>query len=411
MRRSFMLLSVVLVGCGVESPAPEATPDPGPPPVEWSADLQTIADGSNRFALDLYGKLREEEKGNIFFSPYSVHTALGMTEPGARGETRDQMVKVLHLPSDELKRHESGNLGRFYSQPRERATISVANAVWGQKGFPWKPEFLAIQRDHFGAGFQEADFISNPDTERQRINKWVEQQTQDKVKDLLREDHITVDTRMVLTNAIHFKGTWATQFKLAKTSEIPFHLADGGKVTVPILYEEVKCQLGHLQGVGGEILELPYQGGEISMVLLKPPFPDGLPYIERQLTNESLAKWLAATREIKKCSVLMPKFRFDRSYDLPKYLKALGMADAFNESRADFTGMASGPALHISAVAHKAFIDVNEKGTEAAAATGMVGSLVSAPPRFHATHPFLFLIRDIKHGTILFMGRVMNPKE
>lgn len=410
MRWCLFLLAAGLVGCGLGGSEP--VPDPDPPPVEWSADMQAIADANNRFALDLYGKLRDSEKGNIFFSPYSVHTALGMTEPGARGATREQMVSVLHLPADEQKRLASGNLGRYCSHPRAGVSLAVANAVWGQKGFPWRPEFLAIQRDHFGAGFQEADFISNPDTERHRINKWVEGQTKEKVKDLLREDHIDKLTRMVLTNAIHFKGKWATQFNPGKTRDAPFHLADGKRVTMPMMYEEMKCRMGYIPVIQAQILELPYSGGEMSMVVLLPRLPDRLPEIERLLTAESLAKWLAGTEEVKDCGVSMPKFRFERSYDLPEHLKTLGMVDAFIPEMADFSGMFSGvEQLYISAVAHKAFIEVNEEGTEAAAATAVTVRKATGPPRFYIDHPFLLLIRDTKHGTILFMGRVMNPKE
>ncbi len=408
MRWCLFLLATGLVGCGLGGSEP--VPDPGPPPVEWSADMQAIADANNRFALDLYGKLRDSEKGNIFFSPYSVHTALGMTEPGARGATREQMVSVLHLPADEQKRLASGDICRYYSHPRAGVSLAVANAVWGQKGFPWRPEFLAIQRDHFRAGFHEADFISNPDTERQRINKWVEEQTKEKVKDLLKQRHITPKTRMVLANAIHFKGTWAVQFKPEKTRDGTFHLADGGRVTVPLMYEEVKCRMGHIGEVKGRILELPYSGGEVSMVVLLPKLPDRLPELERLLSQKSLARWLANTNEVQDCGVSIPKFRLERAYDLPEHLKALGMVDAFDQGRADFSGMADS-SLSIGAVAHKAFIEVNEEGTEAAAATGVVMRDVSGPPRFYIDHPFLLLIRDTKHGTILFMGRVMNPKE
>jgi serpin B len=408
MRWCLFLLATGLVGCGLGGSEP--VPDPGPPPVEWSADMQAIADANNRFALALYGKLRDSEKGNIFFSPYSVHTALGMTEPGARGATREQMVSVLHLPADEQKRLASGDICRYYSHPRAGVSLAVANAVWGQKGFPWRPEFLAIQHDRFAASFHEADFASNPDTERQRINKWVEEQTKEKIKDLLKPPHIDSMTRMVLANAIHFKGTWTTQFKPEKTRDAPFHLADGPRVVVPLMNTKAKCRWGYLdERQGGMILDLPYSGGEMSMVVLLPKLPDGLPEIERQLSSDSLAKWLGGMRP-GEVSVSMPKFRFERDYDLPVHLKALGMVDAFNPVRADFSGMADS-SLSIGAVAHKAFIEVNEEGTEAAAATAVVTRAFGFPPSFYIDHPFLLLIRDTKHGTILFMGRVMNPKE
>jgi len=406
-------LLICAAGCGQRESAPPEPDVPQAPPVEWSGDLQPIAEASNRFAFDLYGKLTESEKGNIFYSPYSAHTALSMTAPGARGETRDQMVKVLHLPKDDQKALASGDLGRYYSQPRKAFELAVANSVWGQSNFPWRPEFLKLQEEHFGAGFREADFQTNPDTERVRINKWVESQTHDRVKDLLKPKHITVDTRMVLANAIYFKGTWATQFPPKKTRDVMFHLADGGRINVPTMYEEVKCRWGVLNDVpGAKILELPYSGGELSMVVLLPKLPDGLPAIERKLSPQALSKWLEAMyHPTKPVGVSLPKFRFERAYDLPEKLKALGMVDAFIPFKADLSGMASNRDLFISAVAHKAFIEVNEEGSEAAAATAVVtGELFGDPPAFTIEHPFLFLIRDVKHGTILFMGRVMNPK-
>src|SRR5688572_30054969 len=170
-----------LTGCGGCN-----SPDPGPPPVEWSAEMQTIAGGNNHFALDLYGKLREKP-GNLFFSPYSAHTALAMTATGARGTTRDQMVQVLHLPADEQKMLASGDLGRYYAHPRKDFELSVANALWGLTGYPWRPEFLAVQKDRFGAGFRDADFKADPEAQRLKINAWAEEQTRGKIKDLLRE--------------------------------------------------------------------------------------------------------------------------------------------------------------------------------------------------------------------------------
>jgi serpin B len=202
-----------------------------------------------------------------------------------------------------------------------------------------------------------------------------------------------------------------TQFQPKKTHDAPFHLADGGRVTVPLMYEEVKCRWGLLPDGGSRILQLPYSGDDLAMVVLLPKLPGGLPAIEKQLSAETLAKWLAGMRE-GKVGVSVPKFRFERAYDLPDSLKALGMVDAFIPYQADFTGMASGQEpLHISAVAHKAFVEVNEEGTEAAAATAVVMNTTSGfPPSFYIDHPFLFLIRDVKHGTILFLGRVTNPK-
>jgi serpin B len=403
MRLLGVLLLVGLAGCN--RAGADGEPD-APPPVEWSADMGAVADGSNRFALDLYAKLRDE-KGNVFFSPYSVHTALSMTATGARGNTRDEMVRVLHLPADEAKALASGDLGRFYGNPRKDYEFAVANALWGQKDYPWRPEFLTLQKDRFGAGFNEADFRSNHEAERQRINRWVEEKTRDRIKELLLPDQITSQTTMVLANAIYFKGQWVTQFDPEKTHDAQFHLLDGTTVPVPMMSGEPKCRFGYVPGAW--VLELPYRGDELAMMVILPEKWNGLPDVEKQLTPDTLTKWVAALRDRPTHPVQLPRFRVECRYDLPPQLKALGMVDAFDPAAADFTGMATSPPGWISAVAHKAFVDVNEEGTEAAAATAVVMTL-SEPVPFVADHPFLFLIRDPKHGTILFMGRVTNPK-
>ncbi|MBA4192615.1 MAG: serpin family protein [Planctomycetaceae bacterium] len=377
-----------------------------PPP--WTDDMQAVAYANNHFALDLYAQLREE-KGNLFFSPYSVHTALSMTAVGARGTTREQMLKVLHMPTDENKLLAAGDLGRFYATPRRGYELSVANALWGQRGDPWRSEFLEIQKTRFGAGFQEADFAGNPDGERQRINRWVEERTHDRIKDLLSPGQIARDTRMVLTNAIFYKGRWATEFDSAKTADAPFHLADETIVKVPMMHTNAKCGLGY-EPDGTTMVELPYRTGEVSMVVMMPRFPDGLPALERTLTPEKLAGWLGGLKDRAELEVSMPRFKFESQFQLSKHLQALGMTDAFAMNIADFTGMASEFKEPITAVAHKAFVEVNEEGTEAAAATAVaVGVKSGHPPGFYVNHPFLFLIRDVKRGTILFMGRVEKP--
>ena len=406
------LLLIALTGCrggGVAAPDPEV-----PPPVEWSADMQTIADGNNRFALELYSKLRESEKGNLFFSPYSIHTALGMTATGAKGTTRDQMVQVLHLPADEQKALACGDLGRFYSHAGKAYELNVANALWAQKGFPWKPEFLAVQKERFGAGFQEADFRTNAEGERVRINQWVEEKTRDKIKDLLLTGDVRDNTRMVLTNAIYFKGKWTEKFEKNHTKDAPFHRADKSTIPVPLMSNLSQQEFNYAEGNGFQLLEMLYEGNELSMVIVLPRTADGLPAIEKELTAEKLAGWMKQARS-EHVNVSLPRFRLEQRFAPKVELKAMGMTDAFDEEKANFNGMAS-ERLFIGAVIHKAFVDVNEEGTEAAAATAIVMAApasvqIPVPPKvFRADHPFLFLIRDVKHGTILFLGRVMNPK-
>lgn len=400
MRAVTTVFQITLAGCATPSP------DNAPPPPPWSQDMQDVSDGCNRFALDLYGKLREKP-GNLFFSPYSIHAALGMTADGAGGTTRDQMMKVLHLPGERDKALAAGDLGRFYAAGGRDYELSVANALWGQKGFPWRPEFLARQKERFGAGFSEADFRADPEAERVRINGWVEEKTRDRIQELLKPGVVDRQTTMVLANAIYFKGRWAEQFDKTKTRDGEFHLADDKTVTAPLMHHSGTYRHGHFDGA--KVLEMPYQGGDLSMVVVLPQEPDGLPAVEKRLTADLLSKWIAGLQQVEHFDVTLPRFKMTWDAELSTPLKALGMTEAFGGG-ADFTGMAETSPGSISAVVHKAFVDVNEEGTEAAAATAVV-MRASAPSGFRADRPFLFLIRDVKHGTILFLGRLTDPSK
>jgi serpin B len=375
------------------------------PPPPWTDDMQLVAEGNNHFACDLYGKVADDQKSNVFFSPYSVHTALAMTATGAKGKTRNEILRVLHLPPDD-RSLASGDLSRYFTHPRKDYELAVANAIWGQKGHGWRPEWIAVQMDRFGSGFLEADFRSSPDTERQRINQWVEKQTHNRIKELLLPPQITRRTVMVLANAVYFKAKWVIQLDPKKTRDDLFHLADGERVMVPMMHGEVKCGYKEIDGM--KMVELPYKGGELSMVVILPKLPDGVPAIEAKLTPKNLSTWIGQLKDRDKMEVSLPRFRLETRYELPEKLVALGMVEAFGP--ADFSGMAPGDHSPISGVTHKAFVDVNEEGTEAAAATAIVRSDSADPLPFRAEHPFIFLVRDVKHGAILFMGRVMNPK-
>lgn len=412
MRRFVILAAVVAVaftGCRGD--------DPGPPPAEWSGEVQTIADGSNRFALDLYKELAKDD-GNVFFSPYSVHAALAMTATGARGETRDQMARVLHLPADPAQHLAAGDLGRYYAQPRPDAELAVANSLWQQKGFLWRSDWLASVNRRYAAGLHEADFRADPDAERGRINRWVEEQTREKIKELLLPPDVDESTKMVLANAIYFKAAWAAEFPPRMTREAPFRLAAGGSVKVPMMSRRGKYRYAETDAL--QLLVLPYKDEELAMVVVLPREPDGLPAVERGLTADALAGWLGQSANVE-VDVTLPRFRAEQRFELPKPLKRLGMTAPFEPELADFTGMADYRRdewqVWISTVIHKAYVAVDEEGTEAAAATAVVMSArpVSLErPRpikvFRADRPFLFLMRDVTRGTILFMGRVANPK-
>lgn len=380
------------------------------PPVEWSGDMQTVADGNNAFGLDLYAKLRETEKGNVVFSPYSAHACLSMAAVGANGRTRDQMVKALHLPAEEDQQLAVGDLGRFYNHPRKGFELSVANATWGQKDKRWHPEFLRAQKKRFGSEFREADFARDPERERNRINKWVEGRTRDRIKGLLADGTVTPDTTIVLVNAVYFKGKWATEFDPTSTRDRAFYCTDGATVQVPMMHKDLTC--GYAQREGLTIGSLPYRGGELSMVLLVPTAHDGLPALERSLTPETLADMLCELREHKDLPVVLPKFRVESQFALIGPLTKLGVTDAFGDGLADFSRMSEPAPGYISHVVQKAFVEVNEEGTEAVAATAATFKFESGlvrPKALVADRPFLFLIRDTQRETILFMGRVEKP--
>ena len=375
---------------------------------------EAVVEGNNAFALELYAKLRQGE-GNLFFSPYSISTALAMTYAGARGETKLQMAKVLHfsLPSEELH----STLGMLSKDLNERGEkggyeLSVANALWYQKGYVFLEEFLGLVRTDYGSGLNEVDFVGAAETARRTINDWVKKETRDKIKELIGPGVLDSLTRLVLTNAIYFKGNWAEQFDKDRTKEAPFTLINSQKVDVAMMNQTGEFKYMEAEDFQG--LELPYVDNELSMIILLPKEVGGLRGLEKTLTAEKLSEWLArlGKREV---IVSVPKFEITSQFGLGDVLKLMGMKDAFVPEVADFSGMNGKKDLFISAVIHKAYVDVNEEGTEAAAATGVVVGLTAVGPRerrvFRADHPFLFLIRDNHSGSILFIGRVMNPKE
>jgi len=409
-RRGFLTLSGGLVArsaLGLTAPPTEPAP---------MIDTHDLVRGNTAFALDLYGRLRSDA-GNLFFSPLSISTALAMTSGGARGTTLEEMSRVLHLPPSPQAAFGSLLASVNGTGPADKRTyqLTTANAIWAQKGYPWRPEFTHLIRTDYGAGLFETNFGS-PEDSRQAINAWVEKETREKIKDLVPAGEITSVTRMVLTNAIYFKGSWAAPLKKEKTQDQPFFLADGTTTPVPLMTQTGTFGYGTFTPPTGgpdQVLEMPYAGKELSMVVLLPAVGE-LGKLEEHLSPDSLATW---TKDIRphRVEVFLPRFKTDKATPLGGPLQALGMKAAFNYKIADFSGMQTGPELlYITAVLHKAFVDVNEEGTEAAAATGVVMGAramhAGQPPVFRADRPFLFLIRENTSGTILFLGRVTNPK-
>lgn len=398
------LCVVLIVAAGAKAAArrPRTLVKPG-------GNVTPIVRGNNDFALAVYQQLAAGQKGNIFFSPNSIHAALAMTATGARGNTAAQMAKTLRLPGQNPHGAYAALLKQLKPPEQGGYELRVANALWGQKGYPWVEEFLDTTKANYDAGLREVDFVTATEAARRTINAWVEGQTNDKIKDLLKPGVLNPLTRLVLTNAIYFKGDWASQFDKKLTRAMPFKLSASGTTKVPMMYQ--KAKFGYTEDKTAQILSMPYKGKDLSMLVLLPKKVDGLADMAKKLTANNLAAFAAKAyrREVR---VYMPKFKMTSQFSLKQVLTAMGMSDAFAPGKADFSGMNGKEDLFISAVIHKAFVDVNEEGTEAAAATAVVVGLTSAvaqPLVFRADHPFLFVIRHDRTGAILFMGRVMNP--
>ena len=372
-------------------------------------EMQALVDGNTAFALDLYEKIRET-KGNHFFSPYSISTALAMTYGGARNKTEKQMADVLHFSLDQSKLHPTFfELQAYFQKIQEESEfrLNIANALWLEKSYDLLSEFLKLNQKYYEANLFNVDFIKDPEGSRLKINDWVEQKTEEKIKDLLGKGIIDALTRLILTNTIYFKAEWTRKFEPHKTKEKDFWMTEGTKTKVKMMTQ--KSFFGYRESKDLQVLEMSYKGGNLSMVVLLPKKIDGLSELETQLNPQSLKEW-TSNLSITHIEVYIPRFTTTRSSNLKKILESLGMIDAFSDS-ADFSGMEPKKELKISDVVHKAFIDVDEAGTEAAAATAVVMGVKSAlPPRdlpqFIADHPFLYLIRDKQTGTILFMGRL-----
>ncbi|MCS6843002.1 MAG: serpin family protein [Caldilineales bacterium] len=367
--------------------------------------------GNVAFALDLYRQLCRQE-GNLFFSPYSISSALAMTYAGARGNTAAQLARALHfgLEGDTLHATFAALNGLLRElNAEEKVTVQVANALWPCLGYAFLPAFLDRLKTHYGVSLTPVDFRADPAGARQQINAWAEQHTGGKIKDLIPDGVLTPLTRLVLTNAIYFKGRWERPFDPARTQPAPFSVRPGQQVMAPTMAQTLRCGYGEEDEL--EVLELSYVGRGLSMIVLLPREVDGLARLEEQLTVEALDLWVAQLWHTE-VQVFLPRFTVETSFRLDSALKALGAVDAFDRQRADFSGMDGSRELYLDAVLHKAFVEVAEEGTEAAAATAAaiaVRASMGRPLLFRVDHPFLFLIRENSVGSILFMGRVVNP--
>ncbi len=370
--------------------------------------VNAVVNANNQFALELYSKLNEENAGkNIFFSPYSISVALAMTYEGARGQTAEEMQSVLHFPADPEVRRPA--FARIYNQINKRGKkykLSTANALWAQKDYPFLDEYFNTVEKYYGGKVTNLDFVGDPENSRITINKWVEAQTNNKIKDLIPEGVIDAATRLVLTNAIYFKGTWFKQFDKKNTVERDFKISPTNSVKVQMMHlDDKKAKFNYTETKDLKILELPYSGGDLSMLILLPK--DSIEQLESELTIENLNNWTARLKE-EEVSIYLPRFKFETKYFMAKTLREMGMSSAFGN--ADFSGMTGRRDLYISNVIHQAFVEVNEEGTEAAAATAVVMKEAAMMKKlFNADHPFIFIIREKETGNILFLGRVSDP--
>ncbi|MGB9956272.1 serpin family protein [Haloferax prahovense] len=400
--------------------APTETPNDEPPTGEPSVDdeqLAALAAGNAEFALDLHRQVASEQGGNQFLSPYSISVALAMTYAGARGTTREQMEATLNYTLGEDVHPAFADL-RAALEERETTRdwdggeadafrLAVANALWGREGFAFSDAFLDRLESNYGAGLRRADFAGDPDGERARINEWVADQTEGRIEDLLPAGSVTPDTVLVLTNAIYFMAQWAHTFDPEDTEDGTFTALDGSESTVPLMRQELKANYADLPNA--KAVELPYVGRDVSMVLLLPDEGE-FESFEQSLTASRLFGVFEEMRE-RIGDVVLPRFEFETEVQLSEALSNLGMPAAF-DSNADFGGMAEGDGanLAIDEVFHKSFVSVDEEGTEAAAATGVVveSSLPPSWGELRFDRPFLFCIRDRPTDAILFYGRVVD---
>jgi serpin B len=418
----FLSLSGSLLGCGTDAPA-----DPGEEaksdkqritsPSVSPSNLAQLTEDNTAFAFDLYQQLRGKPE-NLFYSPHSISIALAMTYGGAKGTTEQEMQKTLHYTLGqsglhaafnaldlELARRGQGAQGKDGGKFR----LNVVNATWGQKGYPFLAPYLDLLAENYGAGMRLMNFVDQPEPSRLAINEWVERMTENRIKDLIPQGLIDSLTRLVLTNAIYFNAAWRDKFDQALTKDGEFTKLDGSKITVSMMTKQ-DDHFRYAKTGGCEAVEVPYDGQELSMVLMLPEGP--LDAFEASLDGGAVAKILSSLGG-DSVQLTLPKFKMEGKFSLKETLSKLGMKEAFTDA-ADFSGMDGRPAnLFISDVVHKSFIAIDETGTEAAAATAVIMASNAAPAKTYTVkldRPFLFLIRDIKTGAILFVGRVVEPK-
>ena len=400
----------------------------------FAADSGTAAASAvNALGIDLLAHAAKPGE-NTVLSPYAIQTALVMTYAGAEGETREQMARVLHYPAGEVHAgfialqndlagisERTAKLARQAKEtggPSEPVTLAIANRLFGQKGYDFRPAYLAFLKNKYEAPLEQLDFAKNPPAAARLINAWVEEQTRKRIRNLIPADALNELTRLVLVNAVYLKAPWAEEFSQSATEPRPFHLADGQSLKPPTMVR--KDSFGYLRRDGYSAVSIPYIGGELQFLILLPDAPDGLPVLERKLSTGLLAD--CANLKAQDVLLYLPKFKLEPPlFQLSDSLQKLGMKSAFDipQGSANFDGIAPrrpNDSLSISDVFHKTFVEIDEKGTEAAAATAVVMMRAMAMPvekkpiAVRVDRPFLFAIQHRASGACLFLGRVVNPK-
>jgi serpin B len=392
-----------------------------PLPSLTMAQAELIKAAANKFTLHLHEVLRAQStfdpEKNLFYSPSSILVALAMTHLGARGNTAKQMSNSFHLdeiPDNSLKPEFQKFLQALNQSNTKGNELAMANRLFAQMGFPVLKDFQDESKKIFNAEVALVDYQNNTEDARQQVNKWVEEQTKNKIQDLIPEGMFTPGTRLALVNAIYFKGSWISKFDPNSTSPGPFQVTLSKKIEVPMMYQSDKFKYFENKDLQCQMLELPYADQKMSMILLLPDEIDGLTKLEKSLSYEKLDKAISQLRKTRKeeVEVTLPKFKLAEQFSLKDVLSQMGATDMFNPAKADLSGITSDGQLYVSEVVHKAFVDVNEEGTEAAAATGIGMALMSMPmnPIFFADHPFLFLIHHNETGVVIFLGRMAIPQ-
>jgi serpin B len=427
---TLLAILVLISGCsGPPGPNPPETPIPTvlTTPTATPAVLNATAsdaeksavEANNQFAFDLYSKLRgdpEKVKSNLFFSPFSISSALAITCEGARGVTAHEIRSVFHFPIDDVSRRQGfQEISAGINQAKDGYTLSTANALWAERTYRFLPDYVQTVQRYYGANATNLNFITNPEGSRTTINRWVEDRTNNKILNLIPSGAIDPLTRLVITNAVYFKGMWLKQFNVNYTRKEEFRIAPNNTVEVPMMMMGGEhAVFGYYEAESLQVLRMPYAhktGKGLSMLILLPK-GDDLVAVEDRLDWQRISELSGAIRD-QRVNVFFPKFTLETGYSLSGTLGAMGMPSVFEPEAADLSGMDGTRNLFITEIFHKAFVAVNEEGTEAAAATAAVVGIMAATeppvPEFRADHPFIILIRDEDTGTILFLGRVINP--